>query len=179
MPKLILPQELYSLFFAFAPCFTQPGVSHFVAFLLNFMAGTGRRTAVSAYARSDLSCHWTNAIRLLSRERADKHRSSMAQVLLDLLCAHLPLPRDSRQRPRLYIPVDETRVHKSKAAQKMDHLQYWFNPHGSACTGRLIWGHLWAIVGILLPIGNDGRLRCFPLTVRPKFPYSGMSVLLP
>ena len=74
MPKLILPQELYSLFFAFAPCFTQPGVSHFVAFLLNFMAGAGRRTAASAYARSNISRHWSNAVRLLSRERAGRMR---------------------------------------------------------------------------------------------------------
>jgi len=164
MPKLILPQALVSLFAAFAPCCTEPGFQYFVAFLLNFMAGAGRRTAASAYARSNISRHWTNAVRWLSRERADKRRPSLAQSLLKLLLSHLPLPRDSKGRRRLYILVDESRVQKSKAAKKMDHLHYWYNPQGGDCRGRYIWGHLWALVGVLLPIGSEGRLRCFPIT---------------
>lgn len=81
MPKLILPQALVSLFAVFAPCCTEPGFRYFVAFLLNFMAGAGRRTAASAYARSNISRHWSNAVRLLSRERAGRMRPRPAQTV--------------------------------------------------------------------------------------------------
>jgi len=164
MPKLVLPQLLVLLVGVFAPCFTRPGLEYFVALLLNFMAGTGRRTAASAYARGNLQRHWTNLVRWLSRPRADRRRPALAQSLLNLLLERLPLPCDRQGRRRLYIPVDETRVSKSKSAQKMDHLQYWFNPQGGSCRGRFIWGHLWALVGVLLPLGDQGRLRCFPLS---------------
>jgi hypothetical protein len=88
----------------------------------------------------------------------------MAQCLLDLVVSRVALPRDGRGRRRLYVVVDETRVSKSKGAKAMDHLQYWFNPHGGSCAGRYVWGHLWALIGILLPVGSDDRLRCFPVT---------------
>jgi hypothetical protein len=171
MPKLVLPLELASLLAVFAPCFTAPGFEYFSVLLLNFMAGTGRRTVASACSRSTLGGHWSNLVRWLSRVRKDVGRCSMAQCLLELLASRVALPRDGRGRRRLYVVVDETRVSKSKGATAMDNLQYWFNPHGGSCLGRYVWGHLWALVGILLPVGSDDRLRCFPLTAglcRPK-----------
>ena len=81
MPKLVLPQLLVSMVVVFAPCFTWPGFEYFVALLLNFMAGTGRRTAASAYARGNLQRHWTNLVRWLSPPRTDRRRPALARII--------------------------------------------------------------------------------------------------
>jgi len=157
MPRLIAPQELYSLLVRFAPCFTAPSFAHFVSFVVCLIANLARGTSTTVYRTSPRESHWTNYSRFLAQYRWSVQ--ALSARLLELLIDQCGLWRDDQGRRRLCVVIDETIVGKS--SKRMHGVAWQRDTHGGWCRGTHILGHYWLMAGLLVRVG--GRTCCLPL----------------
>ena len=155
----IFPVLLLVFLSHFREIFTAPGYGYFKAYIWAFMLLPGRKRVTDiANACFFVKKHVSSFERFLSEYKWSKSKliTSLVSLLLSQLGDKLLV------HGAFLVVVDAT--FESKPSKKMPGVQRWKDYSSNPDRGGYIFGHNWAILGILAPFLR--RWMCFPIIAR-------------
>lgn len=157
----LVPEILSNYLQLFRPHFTKPSFVYFSGYILSLLLTGGRKT-MSRVANTCffVDRHLASWERFLAENRWDP--LAVFGTLLKILQAQ----RDDRlQVHGAYLSVVDTLL-LAKNGRKMLGVQRWKDHSANADRGDRIWGHHWALVGLISFSQEWGRYFCFPLLMQ-------------
>lgn len=157
----LIPETLHSYLLLFRPHFTKPSFVYFSGYILSLLLTGGRKTM----SRIANTCFFVDR-HLASWERFLAENQWEPLAVFGTLLETLRAKRaDSLKVHGAYLSVIDTLL-IAKNGHKMLGVQRWKDHSDNADRGDRIWGHHWAIVGLISFSQSWGRYLCFPLLMQ-------------
>jgi hypothetical protein len=159
MIEVFVPTLLNSYLKTFRKAFSKSGYTYFVGFIWALMLIHGRKRVTDiANACFFIDKHVSSFERFLSEYKWSMHGviASLVSLLLSQLGERLMV------HGAFLAAADATFV--GKASKKMPGVQNWWDHSSNPDRGGYLFGHNWAILGLLSPF--RGKWLCFPILAR-------------
>ena len=153
------PTLLITYVEAFRKAFNMPGYTYFTGFIWALMLIPGRKRVTDiANACFFIDKHVSSFERFLSEYKWSMH--GVIASLVSLLLSHLG---ERLMVHGAFLAAEDT-TFAGKASKKMMGVQKWKDHSSNPDRGGYLFGHNWAILGLLTPF--RGRWLCFPILAR-------------
>jgi len=159
MIEKFVPALLIAYLETFRQAFNKSGYSYFKVFIWALMLIPGRkRVTDSVNACFFMDKHVSSFERFLSEYKWSMHE--VIASLVSLLLSHLG---ERLMVHGAFLAAEDT-TFAGKASKKMMGVQKWKDHSSNPDRGGYLFGHNWAILGLLTPF--CGRWLCFPILAR-------------
>jgi hypothetical protein len=156
-----IPEILISYLLLFRPHFTKPSFVYFSGYIVSLFLTGGRKTMSRvAHTCFFVDRHLASWERFLAENRWDP--IAVFGTLVETLQAKLD---DSLKVHGAYLAVVDTLL-VAKNGPAMLGTQRWKDHSDNADRGDRIWGHHWALVGLISFSQQWGRYFCFPVLMQ-------------
>ena len=159
MIEIFVPTLLIGYLEGFRVAFNKPGYTYFTGFIWALMLIPGRKRVTDiANACFFIDKHVSSFERFLS-----EYMWSMNGVIASLVSLLLSQLGERLMVHGAYLCAEDA-TFAGKASKKMLGVQKWKDHSGNPDRGGYLFGHNWAILGLLSPF--RGRWLCFPILAR-------------
>lgn len=157
----LVPALLLEYLAVFRTHFTKPSYSYFSGYIVSLLLTSGRKTM----SRVAHTCFFVER-HLSSWERfLAEYKWDLNAVLVSMLQSLVAQLGEDLQVHGAYLAALDTWL-VAKNGHAMPGVQTWHDHSGNADRGQRIWGHHWAIVGLIGWSAAWERYLCFPWLLR-------------